>query len=67
MNDNKIIHKNIKLENILLSINIFKTNKICFKIYDIGLSINNELIIINIYENDFFIFPKIFKGEIIFI
>jgi len=61
MNDNKIIHKNIKLENILLSINKIKTDKICFKISDIGLSINNELSIININENDFFIFTKILK------
>ena len=38
MNEKKIIHKNIKLSNIFLSINKSKINKICFKISDFGLS-----------------------------
>ena len=38
MNEKKIIHKNIKLSNIFLSLNKSKINKICFKISDFGLS-----------------------------
>ena len=33
-----MIHKNIKLSNIFLSLNKSKINKICFKISDFGLS-----------------------------
>ena len=43
MNDNNIIHKNIKPENILLTINKLKIDKICFKISDIGLSMNYNI------------------------
>ena len=43
MNDNNIIHKNIKPENILLVINKLKIDKICFKISDIGLSMNYNI------------------------
>ena len=42
MNDNNIIHKNIKPENIQFAINKLKIDKICFKMLDIGLSMNDN-------------------------
>ncbi len=38
INDNNIIHRNIKLSNILLSFNKSRIDKTCFKISDYGLS-----------------------------
>ena len=38
MNEKKIIHRNIKLSNIFLSLNKSKISNICFKISDFGLN-----------------------------
>ena len=42
MNDNKIIHRNLKLSNILLSLNKERIDKSSFKISDFGLININE-------------------------
>ena len=42
MNDNKIIHRNLKLSNILLSLNKERIDKSSFKILDFGLININE-------------------------
>ena len=58
MKENKIVHKNLKLSNILLSLNKFNINKISFKISDFGLS---NLKMKNISSNT--ISQEILKGE----
>ena len=63
MNDNNIIHKNIKPENILLVINKLKIDKICFKMPDIGLSMNDN-INITVNKNEELIAPEILKVEL---
>ena len=67
MNEKKIIHKNIKLSNIFLSINKSKINKICFKISDFGLNKLSEECKINkksSNENSNIISTKVLKEKI---
>ena len=64
INDNNIIHKDLKPSNILLSINKSRIDKTCFKISDYGLSKlldNNE----NISSNGtpITMSPEILKGQ----
>ena len=66
MKEKKIIHKNIKLSNILLSLNKSNINKICFKLSDFGLSnFVNEYKTNNMSSNGSSntISPEILKGE----
>jgi len=58
MNDNNIIHKDLKLSNILISID--KINKICVKLCDFGLCKNEELSLSS-FENSFTISPEIME------
>ena len=66
MKEKKIIHKNLKLSNILLSLNKSNINKICFKLSDFGLSnFVNEYKTNNMSSNGSSntISPEILKGE----
>ena len=66
MNKNNIIHGDISLSNILLSLNKNNINKVCFKISDFGLSdINQEdFISINVLKGSCqFIPPECLKGK----
>ena len=64
INDNNIIHKDLKPSNILLSINKSRIDKTCFKISDYGLSKllnNNNSISSN--GTPVTLSPEILKGE----
>ena len=60
MNDNNIIHKNLKLSNILLSLNKKRMDKICFKISNFRMSklLENEL-----NDSPLTIAPEVLKRE----
>ena len=66
MNENKIIHRDIKASNILISLNKLKINKTIFKISDYGLSklleINNSK---SNYGTSKIMSPECLKGELI--
>jgi serine/threonine protein kinase len=64
MNELNIIHRNLKLSNILISLN--KINKISFKLCDFGISKNmKDELTINLLENNLTIAPEIIeKGNI---
>ena len=64
MNENKIIHGDIKPSNILLSLNKNNINKLCFKISYFGLSKFNKENLINSIRRTFqFISPECLKGQ----
>ena len=64
MNENKIIHGDIKLSNILLSLNKNNINKLCFKISYFGLSkFNKENLINTIRITSQLISPECLKGQ----
>ncbi len=60
MNDNNIIHKNLKLSNILLSLNKKRMNKTCFKISNFRMS---TLLEDKLNENPLTIAPEVLKRE----
>ena len=66
MNENKIIHRDIKASNILISLNKLKINKTIFKISDYGLS---KLLKINNCKSNCgtseTMSPESLKGELI--
>ena len=64
MNELNIIHRDLKLSNILISLN--KINKISFKLCDFGISKNmKDELSINLLENNLTIAPEIIeKGNI---
>ena len=64
MNELNIIHIDLKLSNILISLN--KINKISFKLCDFGISKNmKDELSINLLENNLTIAPEIIeKGNI---
>ena len=66
MNEKKIIHRDIKASNILISLNKLKINKTIFKISDYGLSklleINNSK---SNYGTSKIMSPECLKGELI--
>ena len=64
MNELNIIHIDLKLSNILISLN--KINKISFKLCDFGISKNiKDELTINLLENNLTIAPEIIeKGNI---
>ena len=64
MNELNIIHRNLKLSNILISLN--KINKISFKLCDFGISKNmKDELTLNLLENNLTIAPEIIeKGNI---
>ena len=66
MKEKKINHENLKLSNILLSLNKSNINKICFKISDFGLSNflkESKMNKMSSNENAITISPEILKGE----
>ena len=63
MNNNKIIHGDIKPSNILISLNNNNINKICFKISDFGLSKFNEKKISKNIRTFQFMSPECLKGD----
>ena len=64
MNELNIIHRDLKLSNILISLN--KINKISFKLCDFGISKNmKDELTLNLLENNLTIAPEIIeKGNI---
>ncbi len=66
MNENKIIHGNIKPSNILLTFDKNNVNKVCFKISDYGLSKlyeENNIDKSRIIDSSQLISPECLKGE----
>ena len=64
MNENKIIHGDIKPSNILLSLNKNNVNKICFKISDFGLSkLNENIKSKSVTGTSQFLSPECLKGQ----
>ena len=60
MNDNNIIHKNLKLSNILLSLNKERIDKTCFKISNFRMS---KLLEEELNGNPITIAPEVLKRE----
>ena len=66
MKNKNIIHRDLKLSNILLSISKSKTDKICFKISHFGLSKlfeGTKMDLINSKGNLLTMAPEVLKGE----
>ena len=66
MKNKNIIHRDLKLSNILLSINKSKIDKICFKISHFGLSKlfeGTKMDLINSKGNLLTMAPEVLKGE----
>ncbi len=66
MNNNNIIHRNLKPSNILLSFNKLRIDKICFKISDFGISkLLDENNTLNSNGTLVTMAPEVLKREII--
>jgi serine/threonine protein kinase len=64
MKEKKINHANLKLSNILLSLNKSNINKICFKISDFGLSkLLDENMSMSITGTPITMAPEVLKGQ----
>ena len=66
MKNKNIIHRDLKLSNILLSISKSKIDKMCFKISDFGLSKlfeENEMSLISSKGTSLTMAPEVLKGE----